>query len=161
MVLIQGVAAASFAAHFHLIGAATAALTSCCVLVQLLAIRFIKRRFLLRLCFVLSVIALFGLTAVRWQGTVSVLALAGCSLGTVARLQRTACAMKITFLVSAPLWVVHNIIVGSAFGLAVDVVSLTGNLCSLYRSRPQLMGRQFAPAVLRLARVSAASARSA
>jgi hypothetical protein len=131
MLLVQGAAAASFAGHFALIGAGTAALTSGCVLAQLLAAGFVRRKSVLRLCFLVSMAALFGLTAMRWQGMVSVLGLAGYLLGTLARLQKSAGAMKLAFLASAPFWIVHNVLVGSAFGLAVDVVSLTGNLYSL------------------------------
>lgn len=134
MLLIQTLGAGSFALHFLLIGAETAALTSCAVIFQLMTVRFIKSRLQVNICFMLSIAFLTALAILNWHGLTSILALVGCTVASLARLQKVPGLMKLAFLASTPFWIVHNLLVGSLFGSAVDVVSLTGNLSSLWRT---------------------------
>ncbi|WP_371328220.1 YgjV family protein [Novosphingobium sp. NDB2Meth1] len=61
----------------------------------------------------------------------SALALTGSSLGSLARLQTSTSRMKGLFLVGAPFWLAHNLMVGAVFALGTDLVSLASNLASL------------------------------
>jgi hypothetical protein len=135
MLLIQSLGAGSFAIHFFLIGAETAALTSCAALFQLCIVRFIRTNLRVHLCFGASMAFVAVLTILSWHGFASILALVGCFLASLARLQKVPRLMKLGFLASTPFWVVHNLLVGSIFGSAVDAVSLTGNLSSFWRAR--------------------------
>lgn len=135
MLLVQTLGAGSFAAHFMLIGAETAAWTSSMAVFQLFAVRFLRSSLQVHLCFVMSAVVLATIAVQSWHGIPSVLALLGCFLASMARLQKVPRIMKLGFLASTPFWIVHNIMVGSVFGSAVDVVSLTGNLGSFWRSK--------------------------
>ena len=45
-------------------------------------------------------------------------------LGTCARLQTSTLRMKALFLVRSPLWLLHNLLIGAYFAIAVDIVSV-------------------------------------
>ncbi|WP_430984397.1 YgjV family protein [Escherichia coli] len=73
------------------------------------------------------------LSVVTWHGIPSALALTGSSLGSLARLQTSTTRMKGLFLLGAPFWLAHNLIVGALFALGTDAVSLASNLANLMR----------------------------
>ncbi|WP_209612917.1 YgjV family protein [Sphingomonas sp. PL20] len=80
-----------------------------------------------------SLIILSFLSVVTWHGIPSALALTGSSLGSLARLQTSTTRMKGLFLLGAPFWLAHNLIVGALFALGTDAVSLASNLANLMR----------------------------
>lgn len=136
MLAVQTIGAGSFSTHFLLIGAETAALTSCVAVVQLFAVRFLTSSLQVHSCFAISAVVLAALALQSWHGFPSTLALFGCLLASLARLQKVPRLMKVGFLASTPFWIADNLLVGSVFGSAVDAVSLIGNLGSFWRARP-------------------------
>jgi len=133
MILGQSIGTGAFALHFLFLGSVTAAATSCLALVQLLAAPTTPGRWRLWMIYGASVIILAGLPVVTWGGLPSVLASIGSLLATGARLQRSTTLMRAGFLVSSPFWALHNIMVGSIFGLTVDMVSFASNSLALCR----------------------------
>lgn len=130
---IQCVGAGAFALHFLLIGSGTAAITSLIALIQLLAAATSQSRSQLWLIYSTSGIALILAIVMTWNGLPTIFAGIGSLLAAVARLQQSAARMKAGFLISAPFWVTHNFLVGSIFGLTVDVVSTTSLVVALCR----------------------------
>jgi hypothetical protein len=132
--LIQCIGTSALTLHFVLIGAETAATTSIIALAQLLAAAIVQNRRQLWLIYGASGIALVCATVTTWDGLPSILASIGSLLAMVARLQQSTTFMKAGFLISAPFWAMHNIMVGSVFGLTVDVVSTASIIAALCRA---------------------------
>ncbi|GAA3278085.1 hypothetical protein GCM10020258_60370 [Sphingomonas yabuuchiae] len=76
-----------------------------------------------------TLLALLLLTVATWHGILSGLAACGGASSFIARTQRSTTRMKIVFLVAAPFWLAHNLLIGAPFALAVDLVSVAG-ICS-------------------------------
>ncbi len=128
---IQFVGASAFAVYYALGGAHTA--SACCGVsaLQLLAIAALPSKpTAQKVCAVGAVFQIL-FAVFTWQGVISLLAIVGAVLGTTARLQTSTSRMKMGFLAAAPLWIAHNLITRSAFGLAVDIVSVSSNLLSI------------------------------
>ncbi len=132
---IQCLGSTAFSAHFLLMGAETAAITSLIALVQILASTIVRRHSLVWIICGASSTLLVLATIATWDGLPSILAAIGSLLATVARLQQSTTRMKAGFLISAPFWVTHNFLVSSLFGLTVDVVSTTSLTFALCRTR--------------------------
>lgn len=149
ILLIQCIGTSAFALHFLLIGSKTAAVTSCIALVQLLAAAVVRSRLQLWLIYGASGIVLVCATVATWNGLPSILASIGSLLAMVARLQQSTSLMKAGFLISAPFWAMHNFIVGSVFGLTVDVVSTSSIIAALCRTGLRSSARSKLPIVQR------------
>ncbi|MDP4022963.1 YgjV family protein [Methylobacterium sp. NEAU 140] len=129
-----------FGLHFLRLGAGTgAAMCALSVAQSLAAARFGGRDrrpawfapfFGGCLCLVL------GLTAATWSGWPSACAGTGALLAMRARLQPEAGAMRASFLAASLAWAGHNLLVGSAFGLTCDLLTLSGLLLAMGRARP-------------------------
>jgi hypothetical protein len=132
---IQCLGSTAFSAHFLLMGAETAAITSLIALVQVLGSTIVRSHSLLWLIYGVSSTLLVLATIATWDGLPSILAAIGSLLATVARLQQSTARMKAGFLISAPFWVTHNFLVNSLFGLTVDMVSTTSLTFALCRMR--------------------------
>lgn len=75
------------------------------------------------------------LTAASRHGVPPALATLGAVLCPVARLQRGTRTMMAVLLSAAPFWVVYSIQTGSDVGLALDAVSIVGDIVGLPRLR--------------------------
>jgi hypothetical protein len=138
ILLASAACAASFALHFLRLGAHTG--TAMCVISvaqSLAAARFggrARRPAWFAPFFGLGFVAVLGLTAATWNGWPSACAGIGALLATRARLQTEAGAMRRLFLGASLAWAGHNLLVGSAFGLTCDLLTISGLLVAMGRS---------------------------
>ncbi|SMD00527.1 YgjV family protein [Novosphingobium sp. B1] len=131
VVKIQSAGAAAFALYFLLLGSHTAAMACFISCSQLVISASVRDRYVVTRLYGASLILLVFLSVVTWHGIPSALALTGSSLGSLARLQTSTSRMKGLFLVGAPFWLAHNLMVGALFALGTDLVSLASNLAGL------------------------------
>lgn len=133
ILLVQAAGSAALALYFASLGSGTAASTGAVSLVQLLMAALIQRRSRLMVAYAATIPLSAWLVAASWHGVPSALATLGAVLCSTARLQRETKPMMIMFLCATPFWVAHNLLTGSAFGLALDVLSVAGSAASLLR----------------------------
>lgn len=131
VIKIQSTGAAAFALYFLALGSPTAAMACLISCSQLIISAAVRDRYVVIRLYGASLILLAFLSIVTWHGIPSALALTGSSLGTLARLQTSTTRMKGFFLVGAPFWLAHNLIVGALFALGTDLVSLISNIANL------------------------------
>jgi hypothetical protein len=127
ILLIQSAGSTAFALHFFLLGSGTAALTCAISVLQLAAAGLIRNRGRLLLFYAALLPLVAWTVAATWQGLPSVLAATGALFACAARLQRSTASLARISLYGAPLWIAHNVLVGSVFGLALDAVSIVGS----------------------------------
>lgn len=132
-VKIQSAGAAAFALYFLMLGSPTAAIACLISCSQLIISASVADRYVVVRLYGASLILLGFLAVVTWHGLPSAFALIGSLVGSVARLQTSTTRMKSFFLAGAPFWLTHNLIVGAAFALGTDVVSLVSNLANLLK----------------------------
>ncbi|MDE0879172.1 MAG: YgjV family protein [Sphingomonas bacterium] len=132
-VATQSAGAAAFAVHFALLGSPTASAMCLISFAQLLFTASIKDRKAMVTLYAATVVLMAVLLAFTWHGTPSLLVAFGSIAGTAARLQRSTVRMKTFFLIGAPFWLAHNLLLGAPLALGVDVVSIIGNSASLLR----------------------------
>ena len=113
VVKIQSVGAAAFTLYFLTLGSPTAAMACLISCSQLLISASVRDRYVVTRLYGASFILLVFLSVVTWHGIPSALALTGSSLGSLARLQTSTSRMKGLFLVGAPFWLAHNLMVGA------------------------------------------------
>ena len=135
MLLVQAAGSAALALYFASLGLATAASTGAVSLVQLLMAALIQRRARLMAAYAATIPVSVWLVAASWHGVPSALATLGAILCSIARLQRETKPMMVVSLFAAPFWVAHNLLTGSAFGLALDALSIAGSIVGLLRLR--------------------------
>ena len=133
VVQIQSAGAAAFAMYFLMLGSPTAAIACLISCAQLVVSASVRDRYVVVRLYGASLIILSFLSVVTWHGIPSALALTGSSLGSLARLQTSTTRMKGLFLLGAPFWLAHKLIVGALFALGTDAVSLASNLANLMR----------------------------
>lgn len=132
---VQVMGSLLFALHYLLLGATTAAAMCVVGAVQGVALVVLVRRGR-RIGVVAGSIALSCVvTALTWSGLPSALSQAGQAMSAMGRLQLDPQRLRMWFLVSVFFWCSHNLLVGSAFGLAADMLSLTSLLLGLWRNR--------------------------
>jgi len=130
--MVQGAGAGAFALHFALIGAPTASAACVLSLMQLTVALVVRDRVAKLALDGATLLALLLLTVATWHGILSGLAACGGASSFIARTQRSTTRMKMVFLVAAPFWLAHNLLIGAPFALAVDLVSVAGNLLGLF-----------------------------
>jgi hypothetical protein len=135
ILLCQSVGAASFALHFLLLGSGTGAVMCAVSLVQALAGTWRLRRAALAAIFALTLAVAAGSTWATWHGFPSICATAGMLFATVGRLLKDGQRMRYAFFGSSMAWVGHNVLMGSAFGLTCDTLTLTSLAIGLHRHR--------------------------
>ncbi|WP_447954052.1 YgjV family protein [Sphingopyxis chilensis] len=133
VVKIQSTGAAAFALYFLMLGSPTAAIACLISCSQLVISASVRDRYVVVRLYGASLILLTFLSVVTWHGMPSALALTGSSLGSLARLQTSTTRMKSFFLLGAPFWLAHNLMVGALFALGTDVVSLASNFANLMK----------------------------
>lgn len=132
---VQVLGSLLFAVHYLLLGAATAA--AMCVVGALQGVALVvlvdRRK---RVGVVGASLLVSGLvTALTWSGLTSALSQTGQAMSAMGRLQIDPQRLRLWFLASVVFWCSHNLLVGSAFGLASDMLSLTSLLLGLWRNR--------------------------
>ena len=130
--IVQGIGAIAFAAHFALLGALTASASCALSLIQLMIASSVRASRLRRMLNILVLVTLMLLTIATWHGMASALVACGSLIGMIARCQRSTTKMKAIFIVAAPFWLAHHLIVKAPFALAVDLIAVAGNLVGLY-----------------------------
>lgn len=133
VVKIQSAGAAAFALYFLMLGSPTAAIACLISCSQLVISASVRDRYVVTRLYGATLILLAFLSVVTWHGIPSALAFTGSSLGSFARLQTSTTRMKGLFLVGAPFWLAHNLMVGALFALGTDLVSLASNLANLVK----------------------------
>ncbi|MBA9068563.1 hypothetical protein FHR71_002304 [Methylobacterium sp. RAS18] len=128
---------ACFALHFLRLGAQTG--TAMClvsVMQSVVAARWIgpeSRAAWVAPLFLASSLVALGLTLATWNGWPSACAGLGSLLATTARLQGNSQAMRRFFLGASSCWALHNMLVGSVFGLTCDLLTLAALVIALVR----------------------------
>ncbi|MFG5121142.1 YgjV family protein [Methylorubrum sp. POS3] len=126
-----------FALHFFRLGAYTGtAMCTVSILQSLVAAYAIgngERPAWIVPLFTGSSVVAAGLTLATWNGWPSACAGIGALLATLARLQAEPQAMRRLFLGASYCWAVHNLLVGSVFGLTCDCLTLSALAIALKR----------------------------
>jgi hypothetical protein len=137
ILLTSAACSACFAGHFLRLGAQTG--TAMClvsVMQSVVAARWIgpaSRAPWVAPLFVASSLVALCLTLATWNGWPSACAGLGSLLATTARLQGNAQIMRRVFLGASSCWVIHNMLVGSVFGLTCDLLTITALVIALVR----------------------------
>ena len=131
VIVVQSVGAIAFALQFAALGASTAAVACSIALAQLLIALIVRDRGTRLALNVASLVILVTLALFTWAGLSSLLAGCGAIISMVARNQSSPTRMKAAFLVGAPFWLAHNMIVGAPFALTVDFISVLTNIAGL------------------------------
>jgi hypothetical protein len=132
---VQVIGSALFALHYLLLGAPTAAAMCSAGAVQGLAAALIARRRLRIGVYGAAVAGGVALTLATWSGLPSLLAQCGQLASAAGRLQRDLQRLRLCFLGSTLIWVSHNLLMGSVWGLASDTLTLTSLVAGLWRNR--------------------------
>lgn len=75
--------------------------------------------------------------ALTWHGTSSLFAAIAAALISLARVQKDPLSLRALMLAAQPLWMVHDLLVGSWPGLLADVATIATGACMLVRE-PQV-----------------------
>jgi inner membrane protein len=110
-----------FAAHYAMLGQATALMMNLMLSVQNLVAIGLGRWPGLRWAYYALVPLLLGAAAVTWQGGLSLLSALAMALSTLGRMQGNEIALRVLMLASAPFWATHDLLVGSLPGLLADL----------------------------------------
>lgn len=128
-----------FSAHFLRLGSPTGTAMNLIAVAQcLLAARFVTalgRPAWLDAVFAGCLLLAAGLTLATWSGLPSIFAGAATLVATAARLQASPQAMRLLLIGAALSWAIHNLLVGSVYGLTCDCLGLVGLTASLLRER--------------------------
>jgi hypothetical protein len=129
----------AFAAHYVLLGQATAVVMNMVMGAQTLVAIGLLRWPLLRWAYYALMPLLIGAAVMTWQGWVSLLAATATTLSTLGRMQGKETVLRAMLLASAPLWAIHDLLVGSLPGLIADVAcTATGSWMLIKQLRPAM-----------------------
>lgn len=131
VIAVQSVGAIAFTVQFAVLGASTAAVACGISLAQLMIALTVRDRRTRVALNVASLVVLVVLALITWAGISSLLAGCGGLVSMAARNQPSPVRMKVGFLIGAPFWLAHNIIVGAPFALTVDFISVVTNIGGL------------------------------
>jgi Bacterial inner membrane protein len=122
-----------FALHYALLGHWTAVAMNGLMGAQTVVVIMLVRQPRLRWAYYALMPVLTFASAVTWQGVPSFLAAAATTLSTIGRMQTNDVILRVLLLAATPLWVVHDLIVGSFPGLIADVLSMATGATMLLR----------------------------
>lgn len=148
ILLMAAACSTCFGLHYLNLGAATGAAMCSISVIQGLVSALCPaawRRLVLAPVFAASGLAAAWLTATTWSGWPSGCAALGALLATGARLQTDPRAMRLCFLAASSIWAGHNWLVGSAFALTCDLLTISGLVLALRRAgrvAPVAAGRE-------------------
>jgi hypothetical protein len=132
---VQAMGSLLFCLHYVMLGASTAAAMCAAGASQGVIAALIARRRLRQGLYAAAVLGGVALTLATWSGLPSLLAQSGQLASAFGRLQRDLQRLRLFFLCSTCIWVSHNLLMGSVWGLASDTLTLTGLLAGLWRNR--------------------------
>ncbi|MGH6816583.1 MAG: YgjV family protein [Hyphomicrobiaceae bacterium] len=115
---------AAFAAHYALIGIATAAIVNVLGSLQTASALLPLRARTVRYAGCGFIVAMAGVTVASWAGPASLLVTVGQAFIVIARMQKDVVLIFMLLLVGQLLWGVHDIVVGSPVAIAADAVGL-------------------------------------
>ncbi len=133
MLGVQVLSSCSFALHFILLGAFTAAAMCLAGALQGVAATMISNRRARGGVFAGTIVVSLAITAATWSGLPSMLAQTGQLMSAFGRLQRSQQVIRLVFLGSEVFWVSHNLLVASSWGLVSDAMAVTMLLIGLGR----------------------------
>ena len=133
--LCQALGSACFGIHYVLLGSATGAVMCAISMLQSLMARGGPSGGWRTRVQMASLGVILIATYVTWLGLPSLAAALGSSFATIGRLQRDLQRMRLFFLACSLLWAVHNLLVGSRFGNASDIMTISGIAIGLYVHR--------------------------
>lgn len=133
MLNLQFASCALYVVHFFLLGAYTgAALNVVGGIRSYVFNRDLGHR--LRVAVPIFFMALFAVAgAVTWQGYVSLLPVLASFGGTLAFWQKNPRTIRLISLISPPLWLAYNILVGSYAGVLSEILLLGSTFVGVYR----------------------------
>jgi Bacterial inner membrane protein len=125
-----------FMAHYVLLDQLTAAAINGVMGVQTVVAIWLVRWPRLRWIYYALAPALAAGTFLTWHGLPSLLAAAATTLSTMGRMQSNEASLRILLLASTPVWVVHDLIVGSLPRLVADLLSMVIGATMLWKRSP-------------------------
>ncbi|MBO6575088.1 MAG: YgjV family protein [Rhodothermales bacterium] len=141
MLLGQAFGAFLFALHYALISAPTAALLLTTAGLQALLAIPLGDRSNFRLLYLATIPVIGGIMAFSWTGVESLFASLGLALISLGRYQLKVIPFRALLVACIPMWLVHNLIVGSVPGLVSDALSFSSGLWMLIVTIRQERGR--------------------
>lgn len=139
IITAQALCSACFITHYALIGAVTGAAMSSLSLTQSLLVGTGWRGRLMTALFWLTIPVMALFTALTWNGVPSLASGLGLTLAACGRWQTNLLRLRLFFLASTLCWIVHDVMVGSAFGCTANIVTLSTNLWGIVRERRRSM----------------------
>ena len=136
ILLVQGSATLFFALHYGLIGAVSGATMCAMTLLQTASALPERHTRWTTGLFWATVPMMIVLTALTWNGIASAGAAFGLTMATLGRWQSDTLRLRMFFVLCAMGWAVHNITVGSPFGLVSDTMCFATNLWHIVQARP-------------------------
>lgn len=135
IIAVQSVGSTLFAIHFGMLGAAVAMGMNLVAVLRnfLFSYYSYNTRPTWPLWLVIFIVIVVSL--VLWDGWVSVLPMGALILGSIALWHRDEQKIRLWTLGSPPLWIVHNIVVGSIPGAVNEVIALASIITSWVRYR--------------------------
>jgi len=137
MFAVQMTGASLFGLHYALLGSPTASVMCAVGIVQTIAITQLRRRAVRYSVLGATIVASLCMTAATWIGLPSLFAQSGQLCGAFGRLQKDVQQLRWCFLAGEAMWVAHNVIVGSPWGLLSDTLVVTTLTIGLWRGRPR------------------------
>lgn len=135
ILVVQVVGTVLFALHYLLLGSPTAAAMCTLGVAQGLAVVLLSQPKQRIAAVGATLFVSLAATALTWTSLASLFSLFGQTAGAVGRLQLDTQRLRLFFLVSVAFWCIHNLLVGSVFGLCADTLSVTGLMVGLWRNR--------------------------
>lgn len=133
---IQATASLLWAAHYTALGAEAytgAVLCLLCVIQALTAAQKTARW--AQVIFWLTIPGMIAFVAATWAGPQSAGAAFGLLVSALGRWETQPIRMRLLFIIAIAGWASHNLIVGSAFALAADTLTLVSNSIGILRER--------------------------
>lgn len=135
ILLVQGTGSFFFMLHYILLGAYSGAAMCVPTLIQNASALPDRRTRLTKVLFWSTVPLMAVLTVLTWNGIASAGAAFGLAMATFGRWQTETARLRVFFVFCAMGWAMHNLTVGSPFGLASDTMTFATNLWRLWQDR--------------------------
>lgn len=139
LIALQAICTALFVAHYGFLGAGTAMSMSSLGLLQMMAALRPERSRWTDGMFTLTCVAAVILAASTWAGPMSALSLTNFLLGSLGRWQTSALALRSFYVGSCMASTGHDLLAGSLFGFACDVLALSGHGWALCRDHKAVL----------------------
>ncbi|ROS00174.1 inner membrane protein [Sinobacterium caligoides] len=115
--------------HFYLLGNMTAALLVSASILRNLVSIFSTSKYTMSFFVALS----SAVTALTYSGILSIVALLGTSIQTVAAFSKTDKRVRILMMIGTSVWLAHNYFAGSPAAVLMETIFLSSNIIAYYR----------------------------